>query len=73
MNDCCYFYVDYTGVQQPNQGKVWPLCYECGKQWEGAMFWAGGYGPWEYRCHNPLCSTPGGKLIWEGVTDSTTK
>ena len=67
----CYFYVDYTGVKEPDKGRIWPLCNECGKTWENAMFWTGTFGPWEYRCHSPLCSTPGGKLIWEGTTDST--
>ncbi len=63
----CYFYVDYS---DDPEGRIWPLCAECGKKWPNAMYWDKGYGPWEIRCHNPICKTAGGKVIWEGKTDS---
>jgi hypothetical protein len=65
----CYFYIKYIGEDKAN-GSVWPLCQECGKNWPGAMYWTGNYGPWEVRCNNPLCPIPGGELIWDGVCDS---
>lgn len=59
----CYFYVDDSNKDNPI---IATLCQECGKNWPNAHLYTGSFGPWEYKCSNPICN----KLIWKGEVDS---
>lgn len=46
MANKCFFFVNYKATKPTIEA----LCFKCGTKYSGAMYWDGGFGPWNVQC-----------------------